>query len=135
MSETGPVVPDDLLYSTDHQWVRVEQRDGVVVVRTGLTDYAQETLGAVQFISLPSVGASFASAEPCGEAEASKAVSDLYAPVAGSVFTVNEQLVDQPSLVNQDPYGTGWLYELATSPAAFAETTLLGPRPYRELIP
>jgi glycine cleavage system H protein len=134
VNETDQVVPDDLLYSTDHQWVRVELRNGVTIARTGITHYAQDTLGAVQFVALPVVGAQFAAAAPCGEAEASKAVTDLYAPLSGTVIAINEHLLTEPSLVNSDPYGAGWLYELELADAADAQS-LLGPEPYRALVP
>ncbi len=127
-------VPDGLLYSEDHQWVRVEQRAGLTIARTGLTDYAQDVLGAVQFVALPPVGAVFNAAEPCGEAEASKAVTDLYSPVAGSVVAVNDALLANPGLMNHDPYGEGWLYELQIDPASVSSLPLLGAQPYRAFL-
>ncbi len=125
-------VPDGLLYSQDHQWVRVEQRGDRIVARTGLTDYAQDVLGAVQFVALPEVGTSFGAAEPCGEAEASKAVTDLYAPVAGAIVSVNEAVIATPALMNQDPYGEGWLYELEIDATAADVLPLMGAAPYRQ---
>jgi glycine cleavage system H protein len=127
-------VPEDLLYSEDHQWVRVQKLGNRTIVRTGLTDYAQDVLGAVQFVALPSVGSVFQATEPCGEAEASKAVSDLYAPVTGSIVQVNHAVVANPSLMNQDPYGEGWLYELEINPVAAQALPLLGFATYRALI-
>ncbi len=127
-------VPDDLLYSEDHQWVRVQQLGSRTIVRTGLTDYAQDVLGAVQFVALPSVGSVFEATEACGEAEASKAVSDLYSPVTGSIVQVNDAVVANPSLMNQDPYGEGWLYELEIDPGTAQTLPLLGVATYRALI-
>jgi glycine cleavage system H protein len=127
-------VPEGLLYSEDHQWVRVEQRAGLTIARTGLTDYAQDVLGAVQFVVLPPVGAVFSAAEPCGEAEASKAVTDLYSPVVGSVVAVNDALLANPGLMNHDPYGEGWLYELQIDPASVSSLPLLDTQRYRAFL-
>ncbi|HKJ11752.1 MAG TPA: glycine cleavage system protein GcvH [Ornithinimicrobium sp.] len=101
--------PEDLRYSTDHEWVR-EQGDGVV--RVGITAYAQDALGDVVYVSLPAVGDSLSKGDACGEVESTKSVSDLYAPLAGEVTSVNEALDETPESINTDPYGEGWMYEL-----------------------
>ena len=101
--------PEDLRYTTDHEWVR-EGNEGVV--RVGITAYAQEALGDVVFVSLPNVGSTVSVGDSCGEVESTKSVSDLYSPVAGEVVAVNEALNANPELVNSDPYGEGWMYEV-----------------------
>ena len=101
--------PEDLRYTADHEWVR-EGNEGVV--RIGVTAYAQDALGDVVFVNLPSVGDEVAAGDAVGEIESTKSVSDLYAPMAGEVVAVNEALAATPELVNSDPYGEGWMYEL-----------------------
>ncbi|HET8599616.1 MAG TPA: glycine cleavage system protein GcvH [Segeticoccus sp.] len=101
--------PQDLRYTAEHEWVR-ELDDGVV--RIGITAFAQDALGDVVYVSLPSVGDSVESGDACGEVESTKSVSDLYAPLAGEVTGVNEGLEASPELVNTDPYGEGWMYEV-----------------------
>lgn len=101
--------PDDLRYTSDHEWVR-DAGDGVV--RVGITAYAQDALGDVVYVSLPGVGDSVAPGDSCGEVESTKSVSDIYAPLAGEVVAVNEALDATPELVNTDSYGEGWMYEL-----------------------
>jgi glycine cleavage system H protein len=98
-------VPDDLRYSKDHEWARLE--DGRV--RIGITDFAQDALGDIVFVQLPDVGASVAAGDGFSEIESTKSVSDIYAPVTGSVLEVNQELADSPQRVNEDPYGDGWL--------------------------
>ena len=98
-------VPDDLRYTSDHEWVRLE--DGRV--RIGITDYAQDALGDVVFVQLPEPGATVGSGDSCGEVESTKSVSDVYAPIAGTVVEVNAELGDSPQRLNEDPYGDGWL--------------------------
>ena len=98
--------PDDLRYSSEHEWARVEC-DGVVEV--GITHYAQDTLGDVVFVELPEVGSQVGQFDKFGEIESVKAVSDLFSPVSGSVAEVNEKLEQAPELVNADPYGDGWI--------------------------
>ncbi len=108
--------PENLSYTAEHEWVR-EGEGGVV--RVGITSYAQESLGDVVYVSLPTVGDSVAAGDTCGEVESTKSVSDLYAPLAGEVTAVNEALDASPQLVNADPYGGGWMYELKVAdPAA-----------------
>lgn len=101
--------PEDLRYTTDHEWVG-ETGDGTV--RVGITHYAQEALGDVVYVSLPAVGDAVESGGSCGEVESTKSVSDLYAPLPGTVTAVNDALDATPELVNSDPYGEGWMYEL-----------------------
>jgi glycine cleavage system H protein len=97
--------PDDLRYSTDHEWARLE--DGKI--RIGITDYAQDALGDVVFVELPEVGRTVAAGESFAEVESTKSVSDIYAPIAGTVAAVNGDLADTPERINDDPYGEGWL--------------------------
>jgi len=97
--------PEDLRYSTDHEWARLE--DGKV--RVGITDYAQDTLGDVVFVQLPETGARVEAGGTFGEVESTKSVSDLYAPVAGTIREVNADLADAPNRLNEDPYGEGWI--------------------------
>ena len=104
-------LPEDLLYTTHDEWV---QREGDVV-RIGVSDYAQEQLGDIVFVELPEVGSSVTCREPFGVIESVKAVSDLYAPLSGSVTAINTRLADAPELVNEDAYGKGWLIEIAPS--------------------
>jgi glycine cleavage system H protein len=98
-------VPEDLRYSEEHEWVRVE--DGRV--RVGITDYAQDALGDVVFVDLPDVGTQVALGASFSEIESTKSVSDIYAPVSGRIVEVNADLADAPERVNEDPYGDGWL--------------------------
>lgn len=98
-------VPDDLLYSTDHEWI--ERIEGTV--RIGITDYAQDALGDVVYVAIPAVGARVAAGDSFGEVESTKSVSDIYAPVTGVVTLVNEALASDPAALNTDPYGAGWL--------------------------
>jgi glycine cleavage system H protein len=102
------MIPEDLKYTTDHEWAR--QRDAVVVV--GLTEHAQRQLGDVVFVELPSVGDRVDAGEPFGTVESVKAVSEIYAPVAGQITRVNEGLSDSPESINTEPYGNGWLVEI-----------------------
>jgi glycine cleavage system H protein len=101
--------PEDLRYTPEHEWVRAG--DGGVV-RVGITSFAQDALGDVVYVSLPTVGDTLAAGDACGEVESTKSVSDLYAPLSGEVTGVNEALDASPELVNSDPYGEGWMYEL-----------------------
>jgi glycine cleavage system H protein len=101
--------PEDLRYTPEHEWVRAG--DGGVV-RVGITSFAQNALGDVVYVSLPTVGDTLAAGDACGEVESTKSVSDLYAPLSGEVTGVNEALDASPELVNSDPYGEGWMYEL-----------------------
>jgi glycine cleavage system H protein len=104
-------IPEDCLYTKEHEWVRVH--DGVGLV--GITDYAQENLGDVVYVELPTVDDSFEAGDVFGNVESVKAVSELYMPVSGKVTGVNQTLADAPELVNQDPYGNGWMVKMALS--------------------
>ena len=108
-------IPADLRYSKDHLWAR--SGDDAAVVRVGVTDFAQQSLGDVVEVSPPGLGATVTAGEPCGEIESTKSVSDLIAPVTGTVRARNEELTDSPELVNSDPYGQGWMFEVQTDPA------------------
>jgi glycine cleavage system H protein len=108
------VYPDDLKYSSEHEWVRSPgETEGSV--RVGITHYAQDALGDIVYVSLPEVGAEIAAGDTVGELESTKSVSDVYAPVSGKVVARNETLDSTPELVNSDPYGEGWLFEVAGS--------------------
>lgn len=108
--------PENLRYTAEHEWVQSKE-DGVV--RVGITAYAQDALGDVVYVSLPTVGDAVEPGGTCGEVESTKSVSDLYAPLAGEITAVNDALDGSPELVNADPYGEGWMYELrVTDPAA-----------------
>ena len=101
-------VPADLIYSSDHEWIR---RSGNTV-RIGITDYAQDALGDVVFVQVPSLGVAVAKGQSFSEVESTKSVSDIYAPVSGKVTAVNDALGNTPELVNSDPYGEGWICEI-----------------------
>jgi glycine cleavage system H protein len=101
-------VPDNLHYSKDHEWVRVE--NGVAVI--GITDHAQEQLGDVVYVELPKPGESFSAHESFGSVESVKAVSEIFTPVSGEIAEVNESLTDEPEKVNKDPYGDGWMIKV-----------------------
>lgn len=98
-------IPEDLRYTSDHEWVRVEETG----IRVGITDYAQDALGDVVFVELPAPGSTVEVGTSMGEVESTKSVSDLYAPVSGTVIEVNESLDATPGKLNEDPYGEGWL--------------------------
>ena len=104
-------IPDDLHYSKDHEWVRVEGNVAVV----GITDYAQDSLGDVVYVELPKVGDDFAANESFGSVESVKAVSEVFSPVSGEVVGINESLADEPERVNTDPYGEGWMIRVEMS--------------------
>jgi glycine cleavage system H protein len=112
------VYPDDLKYTSEHEWIR-SPGDSEGSVRIGITHYAQDALGDIVYVSLPEVGETVAGGAACGELESTKSVSDVYAPLTGEVVARNDALDATPELVNSDPYGGGWLFELAPSdPAA-----------------
>jgi glycine cleavage system H protein len=102
------VNPEDLRYTPEHEWVK----EAGETVRVGVTDFAQEALGDIVFVTLPDVGAEVSAGEPCGEVESTKSVSDIYAPVSGTVVARNDSLDASPELVNSDPYGEGWMMEI-----------------------
>jgi glycine cleavage system H protein len=101
-------VPEDLHYSKDHEWVRVEGGEAII----GITDYAQNSLGDVVYVELPKAGDEFAANESFGSVESVKAVSEVFTPVAGIVAKINESLADEPEVVNSDPYGEGWMIRI-----------------------
>ncbi len=104
-------IPTDLRYSSDHEWALATGD----VVRVGITDYAQDALGDVVYVELPTVGTSLAAGGVLGEVESTKSVSEIYAPVSGVVSAVNESLTGSPEIINSDPYGEGWICELTMS--------------------
>jgi glycine cleavage system H protein len=103
--------PEDLKYTAEHEWVR-GPGDAEGNVRVGITDYAQGQLGDIVFVTLPEVGSEVQAGQPCGELESTKSVSDVYAPVSGAVVARNDAVDTSPELINSDPYGSGWLFEL-----------------------
>jgi glycine cleavage system H protein len=107
------VNPDDLRYTAEHEWVRLS--DDGSTARIGITDYAQDALGDIVYVHLPDVGDEVAAGAPMGELESTKSVSDLFAPVSGAVEARNEDLDAHPELVNSDPYGAGWVIDIAVS--------------------
>jgi glycine cleavage system H protein len=122
--------PEDLLYTDEHEWARVED-DGSVTV--GITDHAQDALGDVVYVEVPEVGASFEAGEDFGVVESVKTVSDLYAPVSGEIVAVNEELEDAPEMVNEEPYGGGWVVRI--EPADDDELdALMDVEAYREFL-
>jgi glycine cleavage system H protein len=120
--------PEDLRYTKEHEWVR-EEAPGRA--RVGITDYAQDALGDIVYVDLPEVGASVTAGQPLGEVESTKSVSDVYAPVTGTVIERNPLLDDRPELVNEQPYGDGWLVVLEVTGAA---GELLDAAGYRGLV-
>jgi glycine cleavage system H protein len=122
-------IPPDLRYSREHEWVRLNGS----VARIGITDFAQDSLGDVVFVQLPDVGLDAVAGASVSEIESTKSVSDVYAPLTGVVSAVNEALAEEPELVNQDPYGTGWMFELEVSDVSEVDA-LLDAAAYRALI-
>ena len=122
-------VPEELRYSTDHEWAKVE--DGRV--RMGITDYAQDALGDVVFVQIPDAGTRVAQGDSFSEVESTKSVSDIYAPIAGTIVEVNQELADSPQRVNEDPYGEGWLVVIDPDDASQVDQ-LLDAAAYRALI-
>ncbi|MHB1170263.1 MAG: glycine cleavage system protein GcvH [Longimicrobiales bacterium] len=125
MSET----PSDLLYSEEHEYLKKSDEAGVYFV--GITDYAQGELGDVVYVELPSPGETFGKADVFGTVEAVKAVSDLFCPISGEIVAVNEAVSDDPSILNRDPYGDGWLIKLRVEDEGQLDT-LLGAEEYRK---
>ncbi len=122
-------VPADLRYTADHEWARLDEGG----IRIGITDFAQDALGDVVFVQLPTPGTAVEAGATFSEVESTKSVSDIYAPVAGQVVEVNSTLVDAPQRVNEDPYGDGWICVIAPSDAAGFEM-LLDADAYRALV-
>ncbi len=126
--EAEMTIPNDLKYSKDHEWIRMEGETGTI----GITDYAQGELGDIVFVELPAVGSRVEAGKPFGTVEAVKAVSDLYAPVSGEVIAVNKVVQDSPETVNKDPYGQGWMIKVKVSDAS-ALSALLDAKAYATL--
>ena len=112
--------PQELRYSPQHEWVRVDGE----LARVGITDYAQDALGDVVYVTVPAVGTAIQAGQPCGEVESTKSVSDVFAPVSGTVVARNDQLDAAPDLVNSDPYGEGWLFEVRLADPGELDTLL-----------
>jgi glycine cleavage system H protein len=123
------LIPEDLKYTDEHEWLRIEGDTAVV----GITDYAQHELGDIVYIELPSVGKKAEVRKPFGVVEAVKTVSDIFAPVSGEIVAVNEALSTDASIVNKEPYGQGWMIKIKMSNPADAGS-LLGPAEYKKLV-
>ena len=120
---------EDRLYSKDHEWVLVSGS----TARVGITDYAQDALGDVVFVKLPNVGEKFSVGSACCEVESTKSVSDIYVPIEGSISLTNEKLSEAPGLINSDPYGEGWIFELSLE-SSVSTKSLIDADQYRQLI-
>lgn len=123
------MIPDDLRYTAEHEWVAATAGGPV---RVGITHYAQDALGDIVYVQLPDAGAAVTAGEPIGEVESTKSVSEIYGPVTGTVVARNDKLADTPEVINTDPYGEGWLVEIEPSDPA-ALDGLLDAAAYREL--
>jgi glycine cleavage system H protein len=121
--------PEQLRYSAEHEWVAVEGNRA----RVGITDYAQDALGDVVYVQLPEVGAAVAAMAACSEVESTKSVSDVYAPVGGTIAVVNEALGEAPEMLNQDPYGDGWMFVIEMSDPSELDR-LMDAAAYRQLV-
>jgi glycine cleavage system H protein len=121
-------VPAELRYTQEHEWVAID--GGIATI--GITDYATQALGDVVYVSLPQVGVAVKAGEPCGEVESTKSVSDLYSPLDGEVAEVNEELNDDPGLINAEPYGVGWMFRVRAADGG-DPAGLLSPAEYEEL--
>ncbi len=119
--------PADLRYTSEHEWVRLAEG----TARVGITAYAQDALGDIVYVSPPAVGSAVTAGEACGEVESTKSVSELFAPVSGTVAVVNQSLESTPELLNSDPYGQGWIFEVALSDQDQA-ASLLTAEQYRD---
>jgi len=124
------VTPENLRYTAEHEWVA--SSEGAPSVRVGITHFAQDALGDIVYVQLPDPGTDVKAGEPFGEVESTKSVSEIYAPLSGTVVARNDQLADAPELVNSDPYGAGWLVEIEPSEPARLDD-LLDAAAYREL--
>ncbi len=124
--------PDDLKYTAEHEWVRTPG-ESAGSVRVGITDYAQDALGDIVYVQLPEVGEAVTAGAAVGELESTKSVSDVYSPVTGEVVARNDSLDATPELVNTDPYGAGWLFEVAVSDDG-ATSELLDAAAYEQLV-
>jgi glycine cleavage system H protein len=126
-------IPADLRYSQDHLWVKPDR--GAGLVRVGVTDFAQRSLGDVVEVTLPSLGETLKAGQACGDIESVKSVNDLVAPVAGTVRARNDDLASTPEVVNTDPYGQGWMFEAEIDPSTLDQqlASLMDARAYRRL--
>ena len=115
-------VPSDLKYTAEHEWIRISE--GSSTVRIGITDFAQEALGDVVYVSLPAVGTSVSGGAAFGEVESTKSVSDIYAPLSGTITARNDALDTAPETINADPYGEGWLVEIELADGADVDSLL-----------
>jgi glycine cleavage system H protein len=122
-------VPAELRYTAEHEWVSVAGDTATI----GITDYAAQALGDVVYVSLPAVGAAVTAGDTCGEVESYKSVSELYCPVDGEVTEVNEELDDDPGLINAEPYGLGWMFRVRLTSSGTDAPGLLSPAEYEEL--
>ena len=122
-------LPEDLRYSAEHEWVRVDAN----IAEVGITDFAQDTLGDIVYVQLPEVGATVTKGAACSEVESTKSVSDIYAPVGGTVVAVNEALETTPELLNSDPYGAGWIFRVELADPTDVDS-LMDPGAYRTLV-
>jgi glycine cleavage system H protein len=129
MSE-GTSVPDELKYSKDHEWIKIEGDLAIV----GITDYAQHSLHEITFVELPEVGSSFEADSECGLVESMKASSDVFSPLSGEIVEVNSNLEDAPELVNEEPYGKGWMFKIKPSNLDAEIDALMDAKAYSELI-
>jgi glycine cleavage system H protein len=127
-------IPDELRYTAEHEWVRGGEADSSSgsSVRVGITDFAQDSLGDIVYVQLPEVGAEVSAGEPLGEVESTKSVSEIYAPISGEVTAINQAVVDDPELINSDPYGEGWLVEIRPADTG-SVTALLDAQGYGQL--
>jgi glycine cleavage system H protein len=126
----GTNVPDELKYSKDHEWVKVEGDLAIV----GITDYAQHSLHEITFVELPEVGSSVEANSECGLVESMKASSDIFSPLSGEIVEVNSNLEDAPELVNEEPYGKGWMFKVKLSNLDAEIDALMDAKAYSELI-
>ncbi|MFX0055844.1 MAG: glycine cleavage system protein GcvH [Promethearchaeota archaeon] len=126
----GTSVPDDLKYSKDHEWVKVEGDLAIV----GITDYAQHSLHEITFVELPEVGSSVEADSECGLVESMKASSDIFSPLSGEIVEVNSKLEDAPELVNEEPYGKGWMFKIKPSNLDADMGALMDANAYSEFI-
>jgi glycine cleavage system H protein len=124
-------IPADLKYTEEHEWVKII--DGYTI-RFGITDYAQDALGDIVFVDLPKVGAAIEAGSPCGEVESTKSVSEIYAPVAGKISSVNSVAETNPETLNTDPYGNGWLADVTVDDASAVTSSLLDAAGYKAVI-
>jgi len=122
-------VPEELYYTAEHEWVAISD----ATARVGITDYAQRALGDVVYVTAPAQGTRVTAGDPCGEVESTKSVSDIYSPVDGEVTEINEEIDEDPALVNADPYGAGWLFRVALASGGELPAGMLSADDYLEL--